>query len=474
MAGSARVFISYSSKDTDIVDHLKAALADAGVSVWLDHEQLTPGTPNWEIKVREGITQATHLVYAASPDAAASPYVIHEMEMARGKGKTVLPFWIRGDNWYDCAPMGWYRAQYTDGRDDAYADGLMALLDIVEAQAPAAASQEPEAPVPDTSPARPVPSAADVVASRAALPDVPYLLGSRSFTSHNSGSPTFMAPEEYVPSFRLPDMPARLARLGFRHVTQNRTPVILPPLIEVPAGPFLMGTDLSREPVASRSETPQHRVDLAAFQIGKYPVTVVEYAMAVHAGAVPEPLERYHISWQKQLQRLDHPVVLVSWRGAMSYVTWLREMTGDPGWRLSTEAEWEKAARWDAQAGVSRTYPWGDSFDKHRCNTERSGIKTTTPVGSYPANNGRRSGTSPCGAEDMAGNVWELTGSLYKPYPYDASDGREDQESSESRAIRGGSWDSLAQGVRAASRGRFSLHEDDIGFRLAWSTPTGS
>ncbi|HEX2348943.1 MAG TPA: toll/interleukin-1 receptor domain-containing protein [Ktedonobacterales bacterium] len=110
MADSARVFISYSSKDTDIVNRLKAALVNAGVAVWLDHEQLTSGTPNWEAIVREGITQASHIVYVASPDAAASPFVIHEIEMARGNGKTVLPFWIRGENWYDCAPMGWYRA----------------------------------------------------------------------------------------------------------------------------------------------------------------------------------------------------------------------------------------------------------------------------------------------------------------------------------------------------------------------------
>ncbi len=44
MAGPARVFISYSSADSDIVNRLKQGLADAGVPVWLDHEQLTPGT----------------------------------------------------------------------------------------------------------------------------------------------------------------------------------------------------------------------------------------------------------------------------------------------------------------------------------------------------------------------------------------------------------------------------------------------
>ncbi len=44
-------------------------------------------------------------------------------------------------------------------------------------------------------------------------------------------------------------------------------------------------------------------------------------------------------------------------------------MTGEAGWRLPSEAQWEKAARWDAQRGVSRLYPWGDTFDQNRCNT---------------------------------------------------------------------------------------------------------
>ncbi|HEY7974234.1 MAG TPA: toll/interleukin-1 receptor domain-containing protein, partial [Ktedonobacterales bacterium] len=67
-----RVFISYSNKDSALITRLKNDLALAGVAVWLDHEQLTPGEPNWTIAVLRGIEQATDVVYAASLDAATS------------------------------------------------------------------------------------------------------------------------------------------------------------------------------------------------------------------------------------------------------------------------------------------------------------------------------------------------------------------------------------------------------------------
>jgi formylglycine-generating enzyme required for sulfatase activity len=273
------------------------------------------------------------------------------------------------------------------------------------------------------------------------------------------------------PRYPLPDVPARLASLGLRGVNRNGAPAIIPPLISIPAGPFLMGSDKRQDQNALDNEHPQQQVQVAAFQIATYPVTVAEYALAVRAGAVREPKPTYNeVTWAIQLQRLDHPVVNVSWQDANAYIAWLNSIEGinGPGWRLPTEAEWEKAARWDPQRQVSRLYPYGDTFDKDRCNTAESGIKTTTPVGSYPATDARRSGASPYSIEDMAGNVWEWTSSLYKPYPYIQGDGREDQKSTENRALRGGSWLSYARNARAAYRygngpGNFSI---SIGFRL--------
>jgi formylglycine-generating enzyme required for sulfatase activity len=148
------------------------------------------------------------------------------------------------------------------------------------------------------------------------------------------------------------------------------------------------------------------------------------------------------LTWAQQRKgRLDHPVVNVSWHDVVAYTQWLAEQTGQP-WRLPSEAEWEKAAR----GTDGRLYPWGDAFDANRCNTSEGNKGTTTPVDSFP------DGASPYGALDMAGNVWEWTSTIFKPYPYSATDGRERAESPENRVQRGGSWGYVARYARAACR----------------------
>jgi formylglycine-generating enzyme required for sulfatase activity len=243
--------------------------------------------------------------------------------------------------------------------------------------------------------------------------------------------------------------------------------VIVPPLCDVAAGEFLMGSDPKQDSQAQQNEQAQHRVTLAAYQIARFPVTVAEYACFVRAGQ-PEPRSQHNqLTWQQQLGRLDHPVVNVSWANAKDYAGWLAYTTGEP-WRLPTEAEWEKAARWDPATRYARIYPWGDSFEQWRCNTSGSGKGTTTPVGTYVA------GASPCGAQDVAGNVWEWTSTLYKSYPYTAGDGRVDFGSTGSRVLRGGSWFNDPLYARAACRSNNYpdiLNYVYLGFRVVRAVP---
>lgn len=212
-----------------------------------------------------------------------------------------------------------------------------------------------------------------------------------------------------------------------------------------------MGSDKRHDPQAYNEEQPQHTVTLLAYQIARFPVTVAEYACFVRAGHA-QPGD-----WQTQLDKLDHPVVSVSWYDAVAYAFWLARLTGQR-WCLPAEAEWEKAAR----GTDGRLYPWGDTFDRGRANTRESGKGATTPVGAYP------NGASPAGAQDMAGNVWEWTRSLFKLYPYSPGDGREFLNSTENRVRRGGSWDYGAGDARAAYRlhGRPDVLYEFNGFRL--------
>lgn len=140
-------------------------------------------------------------------------------------------------------------------------------------------------------------------------------------------------------------LPEPLQRIGFTGFVINEVELLVPPLCKVPAGMFIMGGDQRQDPDANHHEFPQHQYYLADFFVTKYPITVAEYACAVRAGAVPEPSTPQGIPWELQLQQLDHPVVCVTWEHAVLYSIWLASMTGHQ-WRLPSEAEWEKSARW--------------------------------------------------------------------------------------------------------------------------------
>jgi formylglycine-generating enzyme required for sulfatase activity len=253
-------------------------------------------------------------------------------------------------------------------------------------------------------------------------------------------------------------MPASLAQKQFQARAYNGVEVIIPPIVAVPAGAFLMGSDKKQDTQAYDDEVPQRTVTLATYQIAMYPLTVAEYACFVNATNRAVPQNAGAVTWQKQLaERQDHPVVCITWQDALAYAQWLAQVTGEP-YRLPSEAEWERAAR----GTDGRIYPWGNQWDKTRANTNDGGPGTTTPIGSYPQ------GVSPVGVMDMSGNVLEWTSTLYKPYPYNATDGREDAKTAGSRVLRGGSWDDNPRYARAAYRGNGdpTIIDDDVGARL--------
>jgi len=295
--------------------------------------------------------------------------------------------------------------------------------------------------------------------------------------------------------------------------------------VRIPAGPFIMGSreesdpfpvvegreiHTPPDPMAYDDEKPQHVVNLPEYYIARYPVTVAQWRVFVQASG-HEPVD------ERSLRDPDnHPVRYVTWYEAVAYARWLDERLkarardlsglwaglalGKLQVTLPSEAEWEKAARGPltphpprltaghplpspargrgVRAGEgregrpARVYPWGDEPDPNRANYDDTGIGTTSAVGCFPG------GASPYGVEELSGNVWEWTRSLWggdwrKPdfgYPYDPGDGREDLEAGRDvrRVLRGGSFGGYRRGVRCAFRLRDSPHShwDSFGFRV--------
>jgi formylglycine-generating enzyme required for sulfatase activity len=246
--------------------------------------------------------------------------------------------------------------------------------------------------------------------------------------------------------------------------------------VEIPEGSFVMGSE------AREREQPQHELTLPTYYIARYPVTVAQFPAFVKDS-------NFQPGDADSLRGVDnHPVVRVSWHEALAYCDWLtqrlrewkktpeplRTLLREEGWvvTLPSEAKWEKAAR---GSEGKRRYPWGDDPDPNRANYRDTGIGTTSAVGCFPG------GASPCGAEDLSGNVWEWTRSLWgedwqEPdfdYPYDSEDGREDLEAGDDvvRVVRGGAFNLSSRGVRCAYRNLRIPHSrlDYLGFRVVVS-----
>ena len=236
--------------------------------------------------------------------------------------------------------------------------------------------------------------------------------------------------------------------------------------VEIAAGPFVMGSDKRKNPQAQEREMPQHRLDLPAFWMARYPVTVAQWRAFVQASDHTPEIR------QSLADPANRPVRYVTWHEAIAYCRWLTETlrgwSGTPpalaellaaGWEITlpSEAEWEKGARGGAEMpNPDRLYPWGDEADSDRANYSATGIGDTSAVGCFPA------GASPYGLEELAGNVWEWTRSLWGEnwqnptfvYPYRGDDGREQLDASDQvlRVLRGGAFYSDANRIPASAR----------------------
>ena len=251
-------------------------------------------------------------------------------------------------------------------------------------------------------------------------------------------------------------------------------------MASVGAGEFVMGSIW--DTFAYDNELPPHSVHVPAFKIDKLLTTNEEYAHFVSEGGYlrsefwsdegwrlrekenwkfPLYWRELKTGWGVQTMfeegalEAEHPVAGISWYEAEAYARFRRK-------RLPTEAEWEKAASWDAGRWHKRRYSWGDeppsvklcNFDNHTWGT--------TPVGSFPG------GASAYGCLDMTGNVWEWTQDVFRGFPdfkaFPYPEYSETWFDEDHRVLKGGSWATRASPLRISFRNFFRRH-----FRIAFA-----
>lgn len=198
-------------------------------------------------------------------------------------------------------------------------------------------------------------------------------------------------------------------------------------LIRAEGGTFLMG---GQDDQVQENEKPAHEVTLNTFYIGKYPVTQAQWRAVMNTN--PSYFKGDNL-----------PVENVSWEDAVEFCHRLSQLTGK-NYRLSTEAEWEYAAR---GGNKSRSYKYAGSNNLDTVAWyEQKGGATTRPVGQKNPNE--------LGLYDMSGNVWEWCQDWYDAdyYKNSPKENPKGAHSGTYRVLRGGSWFNRAIGCRVALR----------------------
>jgi len=273
-------------------------------------------------------------------------------------------------------------------------------------------------------------------------------------------------------------------------------------MLLVPEGNFVMGSRegdvspfLSKRPDLDmkiyEDETRRVQIHLSAYFIYKYEVNNEQFAGFLREyGSIYTRKRRQLVfdhPWGVRIeggpfrpaQGMDrHPVVNVTWFGADAYARWA-------GGSLPSEAQWEKAARWDPSGKRERIFPWGNTYKHGLCNCADLWFEApilrqsdwlkfnrmvfrdvqTRPVDSMPE------GDSAVGCHHMAGNVWEWCLDWYSGSYYTSEKNpRRDPVNTEKtylRVMRGGSFARAHLDCRGAKRSRWGepRHSESVGFR---------
>ncbi|HTP09936.1 MAG TPA: SUMF1/EgtB/PvdO family nonheme iron enzyme, partial [Anaerolineae bacterium] len=506
------VFLCHSSSDKPAVRELYQRLRADGFEPWLDEEDLLPGQ-DWQREIPHAVRNSDVVIVCLSKGSInKAGYVQKEIKFALDVADEqpeatifLIPLKLE-----ECdVPERLSRWQWVNYFDpNGYARLLKALLTRADSMGGGITSM-PSSPTPQ--PASPSSSVVSNVSGGINVDANNVTVGSDivgrdkiTQTTINIEHATIIQSGASIQDIK----PAVEASAPAANTTRSSNKPMLPgeiwlsnpnnhrnlgglEFVRIPAGKFLMGSK-SDNRLASDDEKPQHSVEIPYdYWMARYLVTNDQFAAFIEATQYITTAEKEGgwsterdayvkgFDWQHPQgpktslkKKATHPVVQVSWQDAMECCKWLNTLAkaGFPSQklllRLPTEAEWEKAARGEH----GNEWPWGNDFDKNKCNSYGRGKGKTTLVGAYSPQ-----GDSPYGVADMAGNVREWCHTFYQPYPYKADDGREDESASGMRVLRGGSFYANQWYVRCACRNdsRPDLRFDYFGFRVVIAPALG-
>jgi formylglycine-generating enzyme required for sulfatase activity len=438
-----RVFLCHSSNDKPAVRELYQKLrAEPWIQPWLDEEELYPGQ-DWNMEIEKAVEAADAIIVCLTKSSITKEgYIQKEIKTAldfadyKPEG-TVFIIPVRLE---ECIPpkrLGrWQYADYFEGQRERALKRLLVSLkkraDSIGALSILNASTDTLSP-----------------------DDKKTEISGSNF---NFGEIRTDNPEVVERMFSsLTDYQKLITGKRKNKTSKVYTLSNGMEFMRVTAGKFLMGSD-DGEGEGDFDFIPKHVVEIPyVYWMGRFPVTNEMYNYYVRFKGFEHPVD----NWEK---KRNHPVVNVDWKDVLSYCEWLNATLGDEiqdglVLRLPTEAEWEKAAR--GTDGFN--YPWGNEFDKNKCNSEEGGIGNTTPVDLYSPRD-----ASPYGCSDMSGNVLEWTHSLAMDYPYQLDNDREDESAPFVRVVRGGVFDDNESVARCVSRSLANLGDKyaSLGFRI--------